>query len=114
MNPLQRVAPILTCLQVDVTSANQTSLSSGPHMCIMQCGSCSLKPAVGSAKALRHRVTICLGENDPHAKESQEGGGYLGPSEAVQHLPEGLRSDLDDPGEGVVELAHGEEYAADD
>src|SRR5215217_5001577 len=45
---LQRVAPILTCLQVDVTSANQTNLSSGPHMCIMRCGSCSLKPAVGT------------------------------------------------------------------
>jgi hypothetical protein len=45
---LQRVAPILTCLQVDVTSANQTNLSSGPHMCIMRCGSYSLKPAVGT------------------------------------------------------------------
>jgi hypothetical protein len=40
-------------------------------------------------------------------------GLYLGPSEAVQHLPEGVRSDLDDPGESVVELADGEEYAAD-
>ena len=27
---------------------------------------------IGSAKALRHTVTICQGENDPHAK-SQEG-----------------------------------------
>src|SRR5215212_3917937 len=43
---LQRVASILTYLQVDVTSANQTNPSSRPHMCIMRCGSCSLKPAV--------------------------------------------------------------------
>src|SRR5215212_8511043 len=42
----QRVASILTCLQVVVTSANQTNPSSRPHMCIMRCGSCSLKPAV--------------------------------------------------------------------
>src|SRR5215204_785802 len=41
-------------------------------------------------------------------------GFYSGPSEAVQHLPEGLRPDLDGPGEGVVELGDGEEYAADD
>ena len=39
---------------------------------------------------------------------------YLDPSEAAQHLPEGVRPDLDDPGERVVELADGEEYAADD
>jgi hypothetical protein len=26
---------------------------------------------IGSAKALRHRVTICLSENDSHAKESK-------------------------------------------
>src|SRR5215213_1689065 len=26
---------------------------------------------IGSAKALTHRVTICLGENDSHAKESR-------------------------------------------
>src|SRR5215208_2202031 len=31
----------------------------------------------------------------------------LGPSEAVQHLPEGLRLDLDGPGERVVELGDG-------
>src|SRR5215213_3373516 len=49
---LQRVASILTYLQVDVTSANQTNPSSRPHMCIMRCGSCSLKPAVGRAIAL--------------------------------------------------------------
>ena len=41
-------------------------------------------------------------------------GFYLGPSEAAQHLPESVRPDLDDPGEGVVELGDGEEYAADD
>jgi hypothetical protein len=41
-------------------------------------------------------------------------GSYLGPSEAAQHLPEGVRLDLDNPGEGVVELGDGEEYAADD
>jgi hypothetical protein len=66
---------------------------------------------MGSAKALTHRVTICLGENDPHAKEP--GGDFLGPSKAAQRLPEGVRPDLDDPGERVVELADGEEYAAD-
>jgi hypothetical protein len=38
---------------------------------------------------------------------------YLDPSEAAQHLFEGVRPDLDDPGERVVELADGEEYAAD-
>ena len=37
----------------------------------------------------------------------------LDPSEAAQHLFEGLRPDLDDPGERVVELADGEEYGAD-
>src|SRR5215212_10766419 len=66
---------------------------------------------IGSAKALRHRVNICLGENDSHAKEP--GGDFLGPSEAAQRLPEGVRPDLDDPGERVVELADGEQYAAD-
>src|SRR5215208_2658254 len=44
---LQRVASILVCLQVDVTSANQTRPSSRPQMCIMRDRSCSLKPAVG-------------------------------------------------------------------
>src|SRR4051794_13077561 len=44
--PLQRVASILTRPQVGVTSANQTNPSSRPHMCIMQCGSWPLKPAV--------------------------------------------------------------------
>jgi hypothetical protein len=39
--------------------------------------------------------------------------GFLGPSEAAQRLPEGLRPDLDDSGERVVELADGEEYGAD-
>ena len=33
---------------------------------------------------------------------------YLDPSEAAQHLFEGLRPDLDDPRERVVELADGE------
>src|SRR5919107_4574355 len=41
-------------------------------------------------------------------------GPYLGPPEAAQHLFEGLRPDLDDPGEGIVELPYGEKYAADD
>jgi hypothetical protein len=41
-------------------------------------------------------------------------GPYLGPPEAAQHLFEGLRPELDDPGEGIVELADGEQYAADD
>jgi hypothetical protein len=43
---LQRVASILICPQVDATSANQTSPSSRSRMCIMRCGSRSLKPAV--------------------------------------------------------------------
>jgi hypothetical protein len=34
----QRVASILTCPQVDVTSANQTNPSSRPHVCIMRVG----------------------------------------------------------------------------
>jgi hypothetical protein len=38
---------------------------------------------------------------------------YLDPSEAAQHLFEGLRPDLNDPGERVVELPDGEEYGAD-
>src|SRR5919107_121427 len=66
---------------------------------------------IGSAKALRHTVTICLGQKDPHAKES--GGDFLGPSKAAQRLPEGLRPDLGNPGERVVELPDGEQYAAD-
>src|SRR5215212_8386131 len=40
-------------------------------------------------------------------------GFYSGPSEAAQHLPEGVRPDLDDPGESVVERADGEEYSAE-
>src|SRR5215212_3990130 len=32
--------------QVEVTPATQANLSSRSHTCIMQCGSCSLKPAV--------------------------------------------------------------------
>src|SRR5215213_2814366 len=32
--------------QVEVTLASQANLSSRSHTCIMQCGSCSLKPAV--------------------------------------------------------------------
>ena len=44
---LQRVASILTYPQVDVTPASQGSLSSRSHARIMQCGSRSLKPAVG-------------------------------------------------------------------
>src|SRR5215212_1588562 len=32
--------------QVEVTPASQANLSSRSHTCIMQCGSCSLKPAV--------------------------------------------------------------------
>jgi hypothetical protein len=55
-----------------------------------------------------------MGENDSHAKKSQERFLSLGPSEAAQHLPEGVRPDLDEPGEWVVELADGKEYAADD
>ena len=47
---IQRVASILTCLQVDVSSANQANSSSRPHMCIPRCGSCSLKPAVGGER----------------------------------------------------------------
>jgi|SRR5215211_5258273 len=43
---LQRVASILACAQVDVTSATQTNPSSRPQMCIMRDGSCTLKPAV--------------------------------------------------------------------
>ena len=41
-------------------------------------------------------------------------GPYLGPPEAAQHLFEGVRPDLDDSGERVVELADGEQYPADD
>jgi hypothetical protein len=41
-------------------------------------------------------------------------GSFSGPCEAVQHLSEGVRPDLHDPGERVVELAYGEQYAADD
>ena len=44
----------------------------------------------------------------------QKPGVYLSLSEAAQYLPEGDRLDLDGPGEGVVELGYGEEYAADD
>jgi hypothetical protein len=69
----------------------------------------SMMPPYGTQR----EVTICQSENDPHAK-SREGGFYSGPSEAVQHLPEGIRPDLDGPREGVVELGDGEEYAADD
>src|SRR5829696_3915210 len=43
---LQRVASILSYPQVEVTPASQANLSSRSHTCIMQCGSCSLKPAV--------------------------------------------------------------------
>jgi hypothetical protein len=39
---------------------------------------------------------------------------FLGPSEAAQHLFEGFGPDLHDPREGIVELADGEQYAADD
>src|SRR5215208_3820206 len=59
-----------------------------------------------------HTVTICLGKNVSHAKNARSGA-CLGPSEAAQHLPEGFRPDLDDPGERIVELADGEEYGAD-
>src|SRR5215211_1379421 len=51
---LQRVASILVCLQVDVTSANQTRPSSRPQMCIMRDRSCSLKPAV------IFKIILCL------------------------------------------------------
>src|SRR5215212_3305102 len=42
----QRVASILTCPQVDATSADQASPSSRSRMCTMRYGSRSLKPAV--------------------------------------------------------------------
>ena len=37
---------MLTCPLFDAPWADQTGPSSSPRMCIMRCGSCSLKPAV--------------------------------------------------------------------
>ena len=51
---IQRVASILACLQVDVTSANQSRPSSRPQTCIMRDRSCSLKPAVGVGDFVVH------------------------------------------------------------
>src|SRR5215213_4969199 len=57
--------------QVEVTLASQANLSSRSHTCIMQCGSCSLKPAVSvlcscrspkTRLALRAHATVKGGE----------------------------------------------------
>jgi len=56
---LQRVASILSYPRVAVTTASQVSLSSRSHTCIMQRGSCSLKPAVrGALKEFREGVHV--------------------------------------------------------
>ena|SRR5215212_1695055 len=52
--------------QVEVTPASQANLSSRLHTCIMQCGSCSLKPAEEQARGdLTHR---CVKGNHPAAE----------------------------------------------
>jgi hypothetical protein len=43
---LQRVAMILICPQVSGTKTSRTDPSMSPHMCIMRCGSLTLKFAV--------------------------------------------------------------------
>src|SRR5215204_1872305 len=80
-------------------------LDSGPSLCPSQNG-------VAPTSRSPFPLLAVIKAQTPMPK-SQEGG-YLGPSEAAQHLPEGVWPDLDHPGEGVVELGDGEEYAADD
>jgi hypothetical protein len=70
---------------------------------------------IGSAKALRHTQSNHLpGQKCLPCQKRKERCLFLGPSEAAQHFPEGIRPDLHDPGERVVELAYGEEYGADE
>ena len=57
----QRVASMLACLQVEVTSANQSRPSSRPQMCIMRDRSCSLKPAVSCAKGVDPVAGVVVG-----------------------------------------------------
>jgi hypothetical protein len=49
----QRIASILSYPRVEVTPAGRASLSSRSHTCIIQCGSCSLKPTVSRGQKLR-------------------------------------------------------------
>src|SRR5919107_844873 len=67
----QRVASILVCLQVDVTSANQTRPSSRPQMCIMRDRSCSLKPAVRSSYPRSCIGELCSEGAGTRAKRSE-------------------------------------------
>jgi hypothetical protein len=50
---LQQVALILTSPQVYATTSEQTYPSARPHICIMRCGSCSLKLAVRGQSSRR-------------------------------------------------------------
>jgi hypothetical protein len=78
------------------------------------------KTPVRESEAKEHRAEMKktkVGYRYLHAHTAPIAPGFenalLGPSKAAQHLFEGLRPDLHDPGEGIVELADGEEYAAD-
>jgi hypothetical protein len=65
---LQQVASILTCPWVDTSSANQTMPSSRSRICIMRCGSPSVKPSVaplGAPLLLRGREAIVTSPLSP-------------------------------------------------
>jgi hypothetical protein len=77
---VQQVASILTRLQVDVTSANQTNASSRLHICIMRCGSRSLKPAVkGANDHLRKTDVHTRNEQGDRAQGDRGGPQQAGP-----------------------------------
>ena len=74
---------------------------------------CSKRFSYRNGESLAPRTNRLPRRKRPHAENT--GGGFrLGIPEAAQHLFEGLRPDLDDPGEGIVELPNGEQNAADD